>query len=514
MRGHTRLAIFIFVVGLIGIVAWRFVKPELEASRQTAVSDAGEKGTINLAVDGWIGYFPLCSPEMRRRLNREGYGLRCVDDAANYDERFKKLKNNEYQLAVGTVDSYILNGEKYNYPGPIISVIDESSGGDAIVAHKDKVANLEALKKAVDLKVALTPNSPSHHLMKAIATHFDVPIFKIPRSIIEANGSKDALKKLKSGKVDIAILWEPDVSNALEDDNIIRIMGTEDTKQLIVDVLIASQATVKNNPDLIRSFLKSLFQTQRHYRSQHEMFIEDIAEHYNINKKSAGKLLAGVQWASLFDNAESWYGVESQTFSVEALIQTIESTVDILLDNKDFKSNPLPNHDPYALTNSTFIKELHQAYSNSGGFGGLDSATSKDVIFKELNDAQWDALKEVAALKARNIQFASGSADITDQGKKTIESIVSDLQHYPNFRIDIRGHSGLRGDTEANLKLSQERATSVFDYIRHFDSSLEDRMRAKGFGSSRPLDHLPGENDRAYNYRLPRVEIVLARENI
>ena len=128
MKAHAKIAITIAVLGLFGIGVWKFIQPMLAEWRQLDVSDAGEKGLIRVGIDGWVGYFPLCSPEMKRRLHREGYGIQCEDDLANYNQRFQKLKNNEYEFAVATVDSYLLNGERYDYPGPIISVIDESLG--------------------------------------------------------------------------------------------------------------------------------------------------------------------------------------------------------------------------------------------------------------------------------------------------------------------------------------------------------------------------------------------------
>jgi hypothetical protein len=39
-----------------------------------------------------------------------------------------------------------------------------------------------------------------------------------------------------------------------------------------------------------------------------------------------------------------------------------------------------------------------------------------------------------------------------------------------------------------------------------------DRIRALGFGSAQPLPRLPDESDRAYAYRLPRVEFALVSE--
>ena len=35
------------------------------------------------------------------------------------------------------------------------------------------------------------------------------------------------------------------------------------------------------------------------------------------------------------------------------------------------------------------------------------------------------------------------------------------------------------------------------------------RIKVVGMGSSQPLPLLPGESDRAYQYRLPRVEVSL-----
>ena len=97
---------------------------------------------------------------------------------ADYPGRMEKLRSNKYQLAVATVDSYILNGARENFPGVITAVIDESFGGDAMLAWKDQFDNLDALKQATNLKVSLTPDSPSEHLAKAAAVHFDIPALK------------------------------------------------------------------------------------------------------------------------------------------------------------------------------------------------------------------------------------------------------------------------------------------------------------------------------------------------
>lgn len=514
MKAHAKLAITLTILGLIGIGVWKFIQPMLAESRQIDASDAGEKGLIRIGVDGWVGYFPLCSPEMKRRLHREGYGIQCEDDLANYDERYRKLKDNEYEFAVGTVDSYLLNGERHNYPGPIVSVIDESLGGDAIIARKSVIANLEALKSAQNIKVAFTPNSPSHHLVKTVAAHFDVGLFRSPANFIEADGSEAAFDLLREGKADIAVLWEPDVSRAIDDDDFVRLLGTEDTKQLIVDILIASQNVARREPDMILTLMRAYYRTLKFYRDEPDELINDIASKYKIRKGIAEQLLGGVAWASLNENAERWYGINSQGFAQEALIDTIESAMDILLDNGDFNRNPLANNDPYLLINSSFVKQMFESFAQAGTFTSEGANDNQAVDFSALSESQWRALQEVGSLKSRNIAFASGTSDLTLEGKAQVDDLIDDLQHYPHFRVEVRGHTGLRGDANANLALSQERADSVLRYVDITHGLDQNRIRAVGFGANRPLPKKPGESDRAYNYRLPRVEIVLVREAI
>ena len=514
MKTHAKLAVVVALLGIAGIFGWSILESYIAEQESSQLSDVGEKGSIKLAVDGWIGYFPLCSPEMKKRLNRDGYGLKCTDDAADYSQRFKKLKAGDYHFAVATVDSFLLNGEDYNYPGSIIAVVDESKGGDAIVARKSTASSLEALKDNKALKIGFTPDSPSHHLLKSVASHFDMKMLMDSSNQVPSNGSEDALELLQDGKVDVAVLWEPEVSKALNDDDFVRLLGTEDTQQLVVDILIAGHKTLKRDENMISSFMKAYFKTLKYYRDNQDDFIKDIKRHYDIDKKTANNLLTGVKWASLTENAEHWFGVTQAGYVEEALVDTIDSAVDILLESDDFSRNPIPNSDSYRLLNSRYIDAMYRSFANAGGFTVKGSSNNTVSRFSQLSDSQWNSLKEVGSLKIRKITFASGTSDLTSEGKHQVDQLTKDLNHYPNFRVEVRGHTGLRGDAAANKRLSEERAASVLSYIKATSSPEENRIRAKGYGSSRPLAKQAGESNRAYGYRLPRVEIALVREEL
>ncbi len=260
MNGHVKVAVGIFMAGALALSAyWYWNEKKVENAFYQTSDAAGAKDKIRIAVDSWVGYYPLCSALLKRHLRELGYSLECVDDGANYPERVQALERGDVDFIVASVDSYISAGAAARFPGVMIAVIDESKGGDALVARKDKLGSLDALKQGSP-KIALTPNSPSDYLAKSLSVHFDIPTLakgKPWRS--EVAGSSAALKALRNGEVDAAILWEPDVSRALADNHLHRLLGTEKTQRLIVDVLLAQRQRSIDQPEKIKIFLQQYF---------------------------------------------------------------------------------------------------------------------------------------------------------------------------------------------------------------------------------------------------------------
>lgn len=508
-------ALLLLVLGILVILGAYYMLPRLLEREQVQTSDAKEtQGSIRIALDNWTGYFILRSPELKQQLRRQGWLLKVEDDKSDLAGRMKKLADGQIDFAVATVDSYILNAMKYNYPGVIISVIDESRGGDAILARKEKVANLDEVKAKSDLKIAFTPDSPSHFLAKAAAYHFNVPEL-LPRDNkykIETKGSEEALKKLLSGKTDIAILWEPDVSKALQNKNVVKILGTEDTERLIVDVLIVNRKFSKDRPDVVKMFLDSYFRVLKNYSDDPALLTKHLIQDTGLPEESVVPMLKGVRWVNLTENCEKWFGISPPGMtSEEGLIATIESTIVVLKSAGDFSSSPLPNGDPYRIVYSKYLEEAFGSGPSSNL--GPKVENSLEAKFTPLKPAQWDKLKEVRTLKV-DVNFQHGDSELTLLSKEAVDKSVEMLKHYPRFRVVIRGHTDTRGDNDANVKMSQERADTVAKYLDvtyHIDPN---RLHPIGLGGTKPLPRLPGETLRAWSYRLPRVELVLVREEL
>ena len=66
--------------------------------------------------------------------------------------------------------------------------------------------------------------------------------------------------------------------------------------------------------------------------------------------------------------------------------------------------------------------------------------------------------------------------------------------------IEIQGHTDNVGTEESNLKLSQDRADTVKNYLVNKGIS-NDRITSIGYGQSMPIDYNSSEEGKAKNRR-------------
>ena len=78
---------------------------------------------------------------------------------------------------------------------------------------------------------------------------------------------------------------------------------------------------------------------------------------------------------------------------------------------------------------------------------------------------------------------------------------ISNLKKYENLEIEIQGHTDNVGNYDYNLRLSELRAKSVYNYIVERDSLLVDRITFKGYGEDKPIDDNKTNRGRAINRR-------------
>ena len=100
----------------------------------------------------------------------------------------------------------------------------------------------------------------------------------------------------------------------------------------------------------------------------------------------------------------------------------------------------------------------------------------------------------------RNVFFNTGKFDIQVESHVELDRLVAILEDIPSLKIEISGHTDNIGEESYNLLLSQRRADAVVRYLVDAGISSE-RLSAKGYGESKPVDSNNSLEGRANNRR-------------
>ncbi len=104
------------------------------------------------------------------------------------------------------------------------------------------------------------------------------------------------------------------------------------------------------------------------------------------------------------------------------------------------------------------------------------------------------------------VLFPSGKAELLPSARASLDQVANALLHAnPDATIVVEGHTDSRGSEALNLDLSTRRAQVVREYLTAHGVAPE-RVRAEGFGFSRPVADNKTVEGRANNRR---VEIVV-----
>ncbi len=131
----------------------------------------------------------------------------------------------------------------------------------------------------------------------------------------------------------------------------------------------------------------------------------------------------------------------------------------------------------------------------------LDTSTATLVLEKALRTNQRYTFSEA-------VLFDFGQATLRTGAQKELNNLLEFLQKNSNLHLEIGGHTDNIGGTDANQRLSEQRAQAVYDYlIRH--QIPKNQLSWRGYGESVPLVPNDSEANRQKNRR---VEITTKRK--
>lgn len=124
------------------------------------------------------------------------------------------------------------------------------------------------------------------------------------------------------------------------------------------------------------------------------------------------------------------------------------------------------------------------------------SAGEKMMNYLKSGDADADG-----TFRFINLNFASGSAAITDANAGEVDNLASVMSAYPNVKVEVQGYTDSQGNDDNNKALSQKRADAV--KARLLVKGIgAGRVNAVGYGEASPVATNDTADGRAQNRRI------------
>ena len=99
------------------------------------------------------------------------------------------------------------------------------------------------------------------------------------------------------------------------------------------------------------------------------------------------------------------------------------------------------------------------------------------------------------------VYFKTGSAELDHASDAILQSVADIANRCPTARIEVTGHTDSNGDKATNLKLSDQRAHAVMNFLVQRGIAAV-RVEALGYGDARPIAPNDSEASRAKNRRI------------
>jgi outer membrane protein OmpA-like peptidoglycan-associated protein len=173
--------------------------------------------------------------------------------------------------------------------------------------------------------------------------------------------------------------------------------------------------------------------------------------------------------------------------------------------------------DRYKAVYNTFGNLMVKMYpSIMPSFMPYEKAVDKSFLFsvvsnhpellqgKAIETKYAETITSEVSSKSYSIEFETGSANIRPSSYKLLDEIFQSAVVAEGLKLGVYGHTDNNGSDAINIPLSEKRANAVKAYL--LEKGLkENRIEAKGYGSSKPIADNNTELGKSKNRR---VEIV------
>jgi NitT/TauT family transport system substrate-binding protein len=447
-----------------------------------------------VAINTWPGYAPglvenggTRAPSTTAPFYRD-HGIQVelvlIDDFAQSRDAFRAGR---IDVLWATVDSFALEAKGMEGMRPRAFLqFDYSAGGDAIAA----TGNIRQVSDLRGKRVAYAEGTPSQFLLLYALTNAGLSMSDI--TPVTTASAAEAATLFRSGSVEAAVSWDPDVvtaANSRPGGHI--LVSTREADHIIADVFYTSEAFLAEHGETLARFSAGWFDGVRAIARDREAGARALSTGLNnITPEDARAMLPNAHLSTYWENRK-FFGLDGGD---QVTFTTIFTNANRIWRGINLVREISPPDNHFAVAPLEALREMQ---------GRIDPPPAHDSP-RTYTLPTGDAGGVASAILTRRVtlQFPTGVASLDDnEGTKALLERVEDLAaSFGGARMRITGNTDNVGNPQSNRALSRRRAEAIRDYLvsRNFDSS---KFEVVGAGFDYPVCSEDTEQCRARNRR-------------
>ena len=296
----------------LAVAAWALVGGSIGSSPAAAE-------TIKIAHSTWVGYGPLYIARDKGFFKNHGVD---VDLTVMEDPklRFTALRAGQIDVIASTVDTallYLKKADDFKY----VAAIDDSNGGDGIVATKD----IKSIKDLKGKKVAVNEGSVSQFYLNVLLAKAGLKESDLQTVNMTA---ADAGSAFVAKKVDAAVTWEPWLSRGKASEHGHLLTDSSKTPGLITDVFIVPKEFVAKHKKGLKGIVAAWNEAVAYQRAHPDEANQIMAKGVGgwlKDPKVFAETLTGIKFYGAEDN-KKFFGTKANP---GPLSQTVKDAIDV-----------------------------------------------------------------------------------------------------------------------------------------------------------------------------------------
>lgn len=191
------------------------------------------------------------------------------------------------------------------------------------------------------------------------------------------------------------------------------------------------------------------------------------------------------------------------TVTSEAIAEPVKARIELKnLETKKISEIPLDTTTGNYVVIAPFNDDYIMTVKKEGYVYETRYISRIDSTFKTPAriDVEIEPIELNKSYRINDIYFDFNKSDLTHESKAVLDQLIEFLDENPKIQIQIQGHTDNIGNDADNLRLSDNRARSVYNYLA--DKGIKStRLTFKGFGKTMPVANNETEEGRARNRR-------------